>query len=100
MTFTQTTLQSILELGTLGIHPLFAQEQIQRAFQYENKHADILDGQAKARLERGLAQVALLPTIGEQAEFIASLPASAQSAVCRLYFSLIGEAKYREKVVH
>jgi len=100
MTFTQTTLQSILELGALGIHPLFAQEQIQRAFQHEHTVTDTEDVQVKARLERGLAQVTLLPTIGEQAEFIASLPASAQSAVCRLYFTLIGEAKYAERVVH
>ena len=100
MTFTQIRLQFLLNLGRKGFHPLFGKELIERAFKRTGDSRLSEDSVVRARLEKGLAQVTLLPTVSEQAEFIASLPASAQSAVCQMYFALVGESAGADKVYH
>ena len=82
----QMRLEAMLQLGTMGVHPWFAQEQIDQAFKQDSSAVDFEDAQVKARLEKGLALLTLLPTIAEQSAFLASLPKSAQAAACRLYF--------------
>ena len=96
----QIRLQAMLKLGTMGVHPWFVQEQIDQAFKQEARVAEPEDAQVKARLEKGLALLTLLPTIAEQSAFLASLPKSAQAAACRLYFSLIADAAETPRVVH
>ena len=100
MTFTQIRLQALLKLGRTGSHPLFGPELIARTFQRTECSRFSEDSAVRARLEKGLAQVTLLPTVSEQAEFIASLPVSAQAAVCQMYFALVGESVGLDKVYH
>ena len=56
MTFTQIRLQSLLNLGRMGFHPLFGQELIDRAFRRTEDSRLSEDAVVRARLEQGLAQ--------------------------------------------